>query len=165
MTPELKSCPFCGGAAQLAKDYHANRWMVFCPGSLCALDTVEASGIHPSDAVAAWNTRVVPVSTPTRAATVSVDDFVAFIGNGENAIGRFPANLSELNAALKEFAARALPSSKALSDEERKRTGLMKIEARTVAEARAWLANDFSVPVPRLDHLLRIIDRLTGAPK
>lgn len=36
-----------------------------------------------------------------------MNDFVAFIGNGENTRGRFPTNLSELSADCHEFAALA----------------------------------------------------------
>lgn len=42
-----------------------------------------------------------------------IDGFVAFIGNGENKAGRFPANLTELNDALREFIA-ATPSGSLL---------------------------------------------------
>lgn len=44
-------------------------------------------------------------SSGRRSSTVDVEGFTAFIGNGENSLGRFPSNLSELHAALREFAA------------------------------------------------------------
>jgi len=39
----------------------------------------------------------------TRSEMVHVEGFVAFIGNGENGLRRFPSNLTELRDALVEY--------------------------------------------------------------
>lgn len=50
--------------------------------------------------------------TTNRKLTQFVDGFIAFVGAGENRLGRFPANLTELNEAMQEWLAR--PSCTAL---------------------------------------------------
>lgn len=46
---ELKSCPFCGGEAEL--DEYCGRYVVFCKSEKCSWRDTEAKAIE------AWNTR------------------------------------------------------------------------------------------------------------
>ena len=53
--PELKPCPFCGGAAMLVEPAMGGRPYVACDGGFC-------TGPKPTSdaAIAKWNTRTVP---------------------------------------------------------------------------------------------------------
>lgn len=70
--PELKSCPFCGGEAEL--EYDALHHFALCRACLSSTDRMNSEG----DAISAWNRRSPPAAVPDPVAAIkfalTIDD-------------------------------------------------------------------------------------------
>lgn len=84
MSEELKSCPFCGGAANIkVATYAKGKYLVECSSEDCPQYTVDTKTV----AIKAWNTRAEPElnhEDAEKAVTAYHKAVMRLTGHGEN---------------------------------------------------------------------------------